>query len=373
MNLADPPDPPLPADGSGPDVPVDNGVPISVAQCPCHGCAWRDGRAFCWGDNHFGELGDGSRISRPYAMPVQGLDQIVQMAVGCGSPTSSGHTCAVTSSKELWCWGANVDGQIGDESGEDQLLPKRIASLAGVTAVSLGARHSCALLEDHRVFCWGDNDSLQIGDGTAIDRSAPTPAKDLIDAVEISMGHYHSCARRQAGTLACWGRNAYGEAGTGNMFGVFRPTPVLGIDDALQIAAGGFHTCARRASGGAWCWGDGEYGNMGNGTQPFAQLTPVRVGLPWEPLEIASGWALCARNAQGAVACWGARLDAKLNIVIKLLPEPITPLAPVRGLGGFCAASAAAVSCWEFNDSGQLGNGTIDDSAVPVRVVGLTW
>jgi hypothetical protein len=150
--------------------------------------------------------------------------------------------------------------------------------------------------------------------------------------------------------------------------------PVEGIDDALQIAAGGFHTCARRASGGAWCWGSGEYGTMGNGTQPFAQLTPVQVKLPWEPLEIASGQAVCARSAQGTVSCWSARLDADLNIVIKLWPEPITPLAPALGLGGFCDASAAGVvSCWGFNDSGQLGNGTRADSDVPVGVVGLTW
>jgi alpha-tubulin suppressor-like RCC1 family protein len=384
--LAVPPDFAPPADGGGTDAPVDggadgdidapddDGVPTSVAQGACHGCAWRGGHAFCWGDNSFGQLGDGSRVSRPYAMPVQGLDQVVQMAVGCGSPTSSGHTCAVTSSKELWCWGANVDDQIGDESGEDQLVPKRIASLSGVTAVSLGARHSCALLENHRVFCWGDNDSLQIGDDTGIDRPAPTPATDLIDAVEISMGAFHSCARRQTGALACWGRNAYGEAGTGDQIGVVRPMPVVGIDDALQIAAGGFHTCARRASGGAWCWGYGEYGNMGNGTQPFAQLTPVEVELPWEPLEIASGQAVCARNAQGAVSCWGVRLDSRLNTVIKLSPEPITPLAPALTLGGSCSASPAKlVSCWGFNSRGQLGNGMTNNSDVPVSVVGLSW
>ena len=377
VDPAEPAGPPTvspPPDVGDADAPVDGGVAIGVAQGPCHGCAWSGGHAFCWGDNSFGELGDGSRVSRPYAMPVQGLDQIVQMAVDCGSPTSSGHTCAVTSSKELWCWGANADGQVGDESGEDQLLPKRIASLSGVTAVSLGAYHSCALLEDHRVFCWGDNDALQIGDDTAIDRPAPTPAKDLTDAVEISMGAFHSCARRQTGALACWGANGYGEVGTGDQIGVFHPTPVQGIDDALQIAAGGFHTCARRASGGAWCWGYGLDGNMGNGTQPFAQLTPVKVKLPWEPWEIASGQAVCARNAQGAVSCWGVRLDAHLNIVFKLWPEPITPLAPAPALGGSCAASpAGAVSCWGFNSRGQLGNGVMDDSGVPVSVVGLTW
>ncbi len=383
VHLADPSDTSLPADGGGADspidggsadTPVDGGVPTGVAQGPCHGCAWRGGHAFCWGDNHFGQLGDGGRVSRPYAMPVQGLDQIVQMAVGCGSPTISGHTCAVTSSKELWCWGANGDGQIGDESGEDQLLPKRIASLSGVTSVSLGAYHSCALLEDHRVFCWGANDSLQIGDDTAIDRPAPTQAKDLTDAVEISMGAFHSCARRQNGALACWGPNGYGEAGTGDQLGVFHPTPVKGIDDALQIATGAFHTCARRASGGAWCWGYGLYGNMGNGTQPFAQLTPVKVKLPWEPQEIASGQAVCARNAQGAVSCWSVGLDAHLNTVFKLSPELITPLAPALALGGSCAASAAGVvSCWGFNTRGQLGNGMIDDSSVPVGVEGLAW
>ena len=382
VSLAHPPAGSLPADGGGaappadggsPDGSVNGGVAIGVVQGVCHGCAWRGGRAFCWGDNSFGELGDGSRVSRPYAMPVQGLDKIVQMAVGCGSPTSNGHTCAVTSSKEVWCWGANTDGQIGDDSGEDQLMPKRIASLSGVTAVSLGARHSCALLEDHRVFCWGDNDSLQIGDDTLIDRPAPTLVKNLTDAVEISMGHYHSCARRQTGALACWGRNAYGEAGTGDQNGVLHAMPVKGIDDALQIAAGAFHTCARRASGGAWCWGSGLYGEMGNGTQPFAQLTPVQVKLPWEPLELESGEALCARNAPGAVSCWSARVDANLNTVIKLSPEPITPLAPALSLGGFCAASAGVVSCWGFNDSGQLGNETLDDSELPVGVVGLTW
>src|SRR5438094_7084021 len=114
-----------------PDGDVDGGPLTSgVAQSACHGCAWRGAQAFCWGTNQFGELGDGTRASRNSAATVQGLStagvgNIALMAVGCGNPSVSGHTCALNTNGELFCWGCDQDGQLGDLTATDQLLPER--------------------------------------------------------------------------------------------------------------------------------------------------------------------------------------------------------------------------------------------------------
>jgi alpha-tubulin suppressor-like RCC1 family protein len=366
-------------DGPPPDAWIDldaGSGAIGVAQGPCFGCAWRGGQAFCWGSNDFGELGDGTRTRHNGAMPVLGLGSIgtiAQMTVGCGNQAVSGHTCALNTNGELWCWGCNQRGQLGDQSATDQLLPKKITGLPPLVQVSAGARHTCALTNQNHVLCWGANDSLQIGDGSTFDRPAPTPLNTLTDVVQISAGHYHNCARRSSGVLACWGANNYGETGNGNVAGVPTPTDMTVFTDATMVQSGGFHTCALRASGGAWCWGAGMFGTIGNGGMTPSQLIPAQVILPYAPVELTTSTAICARDTAGLVYCWAGTVDALDNTVINYTPVDYG-VSDAVSLGGSCAVRATgAIQCWGFNDLGQIGDGTMSDRAAPVDVQGIVW
>jgi len=348
---------------------------VGVAQCPCHGCAWRGTQAFCWGANTFGALGDNTQTSRNSAATVQGLaavGTIAQMAVGCGNPSVSGHTCALNTAGELWCWGSNMFGQLGDQTATDQALPVKIGGLPALIGISLGAMHTCAVAGNGHVYCWGNNQSLQIGDGTSVDRAAPTQIA-VTNVVEVSAGSFHSCVRLSSGKLSCWGANNYGEVGNRDIAGAPSPTAVIGIDDAVRLTTGQFHTCANRASGGAWCWGAGMYGTLGNGTTPNSQLIPVQVGLGFSPAELSSVTAICARDAQGPVSCWGGAIDQTGAIVIHASPVAVQ-LSDAVALGGSCAVRVdGTVSCWGFNSDGQIGDGTNKPRAAPSDVVGIVW
>ena len=349
-------------------------LPTGVSQGACHGCAWHLGQAFCWGANNHGALGDGTTTSRAVAMPVVGLSNVVQMAVGCGNPTVGGHSCALTIDGQVWCWGSNAAGQLGDQSGMDQLTPVKVTTLPTVVEIALGAFQSCARAQDGRVFCWGRNDVSQLGDGTLMNRPAPVQTGSLSDAVEIAQGAFHGCARRASGALVCWGLNNEGEIGDGTTTRAPVPTAVMNIGDAVQIVCGTATTCARRADGSAWCWGDGQGGGLGNGTTPTQQTTPVQVSLSFSPVELGRTLAQCARDASGSVSCWGPRVDTSGNTVIVSTPQPMVPLADATSLGGNCATRASGgVACWSVNGYGQVGDGTMTGRASPTSVQGLTW
>ncbi len=368
------------ADLARPDAgPLPDGGPeaIGVVQGPCHACAWRGGQAFCWGSNDYGELGDGTKTTRSVAAPVLGLASvgtIVQMTVGCGNPIASGHTCALNSTGDLWCWGNDQNGQLGDQTATDQLMPEKILGLPPIAAVSAGAIHTCALATNQHVYCWGNNASLQIGDGTTTNRPAPTLASGITDAVALSAGDFHNCVLRAAGPISCWGANNYGEVGTGDLMGVAAPTDVTNIGDAVQIVSGPFHTCARRGNGTAWCWGAGQYGMLGNGMMPMSQVTPVQVGLSFAPAEIGPVLTTCARDALGSVECWGSMIDATGAVVFNATPVAMASLTDAVLINGNCAVrSTGVISCWGFNAYGQLGDGTTMNRSSPVDVQGIVW
>jgi alpha-tubulin suppressor-like RCC1 family protein len=369
--------PPADVDGSvGPPNTDGGDLPIGITQSGCHGCAWRGNQIYCWGKNQYGELGDGTRTDHFSPAPVKGLDAvgtIAQVSAGCGNPTVNGHTCALNTYGDLWCWGSDRTGELGDQTNTDQLVPEKIVGLPPLASISLGTAHTCALTLDGHVLCWGSNEGYQVGDGTGVDRPAPTQVLDISDAVQLSAGGFHNCVRHAGGGISCWGSNNFGEVGTGDTSGRDVPTDVAGIDDAEEVACGLFHSCVRRASGGVWCFGAGQYGTIGNGMTPVTQLTPAKVILPFEPVELSAVLATCARDALGNVSCWGTTIDQTDTLVVNSTPVPVS-VTDARMLSGYCAVrSTGAISCWGFNYDGEIGDGTSVDRPSPVDVPGLIW
>jgi uncharacterized repeat protein (TIGR01451 family) len=359
---------------------LSSGVVLIVAG-EWHTCALASGgSAKCWGNNGSGRLGDGTTIDRLTPVSVSGLASGV-MAISAGYS----HTCAVTNTGGAKCWGLNYSGQLGDGTTTDRLTPVSAAGLSnGLSFITAGGSHTCALTSAGREICWGDNSSGQLGDGTTINRITPTEVSSLLGSVVATVaGAEHTCALTASNGVKCWGGNRHGQLG--NDFLAYRvaPVDVAGlVSGVTRLTAGRLHTCAATSLDGAKCWGWNNEGQLGDGTTT-SRLTPVGiVGLTGGVAAFAAGSShTCALATSGAVKCWGANGAGQLGdgtTTSRLIPVSVSGLntgviALTAGSGHTCAlTSSGGVKCWGRNDYGQLGDGTTMNRLTPVDVSGLT-
>ena len=280
-----------------------------------HTCALLDdGSVSCWGNNEYGQLGDGTNTNGNTPTQTSSLGTgRTAVAITAGAI----HTCAILDDGSVSCWGYNGNGQLGDGTNTDRNTPTQTSSLGtGRTAVAItaGAIHTCAILDDGSVSCWGDNYYGQLGDGTNTDRNTPTQTSSLgadRTAVALTAGYRHTCAILDDGSVSCWGCNIYGRLGDGTNTGRNTPaqTSSLGTDrTAVAITAGDYHTCALLDDGSVSCWGNNEYGQLGDGTNTNGN-TPAQtssLGTDRTAVAITAGdYHTCALLDDGSVSCWG--------------------------------------------------------------------
>lgn len=245
-----------------------------------HACAAKAAGAepaavLCWGATDDGQLGDDVVCDEPGICPSTVFPDLPSPATGPAERAFAGdrHTCVLQGAR-AFCVGNNDFGQLGDGSTNGSNVPVRVRGGHAFTTLALGAGFSCGVRTDGAVYCWGDNSTGQLGDGTSFDSSVPV-AVDLSDAVGVAAGEAHACAWTSGGDVWCWGRGARGALGDGATSD--RRSPVrVSITGAVQVTCGGMHTCALRDDGDVWCWGANDRFQLGDDTD-VDRASPVRV------------------------------------------------------------------------------------------------
>lgn len=250
----------------------------SISAGTLHTCATTtDNKGYCWGYSGEGQLGIGSTSQALLPTLVGAPLNATALSIVAGT-----HTCGITVTGGLYCWGPNTYGQLGDNTKTTRTSPVPVSSLSGnnaVRAVGLGTQsgtHTCAITTDSAVACWGRNESGQLG-GSG-EKLIPALVSGLSNVSALALGQSHTCAIHAGGAVACWGSDSVGQLGDNASSGNKNtPTPVAGISSgAMGIDADYTHTCVTLATGGAKCWGQNSYGKLGDGTITN-RFTPVQV------------------------------------------------------------------------------------------------
>ena len=301
----------------------------------------------CWGNNDYGQLGDGTFTgsnTRVDVLDIEGAETIV---------AGAHHNC-VLSGGEVWCWGQNSKGQVGDGTTTNRNVPVKV--LDGTVDVTAGYDYSCAILRSGQVMCWGNNDKGQLADGGTSNHTSPTLSTLVTGISNIDAGQRQNCGLTAAGLIRCVNSstsellsdaagssldvavNRFGftiigltNLGVPVQFQAGKSEIISQLSDVKDVDSGQGHRCAMDNSGGVHCWGVNYFGQLGDDSK-VGSTEPVPVKDLYGAYELAVG----------------------MNHTCVMVPS--------TGVGD------PGIECWGLNTDGQLGDGTYQSSDVPVHV-----
>ena len=331
----------------------------------------RNGAIWAWGENEFGQLGNGEKENREVPVYVNGLSDVVAIAGGLN------HTVILRNDTTVWAWGNNAYGQLGNDTFIGKITFVKARDLMDVIAIAGGYEHTIALKIDGSVWAWGSNANGQLGDGTTTDRKIPVQISGLADVIASAAGRSHSIVLKSDGTVWAWGSNAKGQLGDRGTTDRNTPVQVSGLADVIDIAVGASHSIALKSDGGVWIWGWNESGQLGDGTttdrsSPVQVRGPGGEGFLTDVIAIAGGEEHnLALKRDGRVWAWGNNFHGQLGNKTMNVDPPYGKTTPVQvsGLTDVIAIAAGishsivlrndgTIWTWGSNGNGQLGTFT---------------
>ena len=336
----------------------------AIAAGGSHTCAlMSSGGVNCWGYNARGQLGNGQRTCTDVSTCAKNASSTPVAVIGLTSgvraiAAGDFHTCALTTSGGVKCWGSNASGQLGNNSGKDSSTPVAVAGLtSGVSAIAAGAQRSCAITSGGGLTCWGwgwGTSPISIsGLGNGVTAIAVGTTRDTLDN-----GAVHACALTSRAGVKCWGVNYDGQLGNGSKTSSSTPVDVVGLASGVKaIAAGAYYSCAVTTVGRAKCWGSNAYATLGNGSTADSSTPVDVVGLASGVKAISAGaYHACALMSGGGVKCWGwntlgrlgngsavGRSTKSVDVLFSPRPsaKPSTPSPGGSTTGGRCSKATA--------------------------------
>ncbi|UXR65760.1 hypothetical protein EZJ49_05795 [Bdellovibrio bacteriovorus] len=354
-----------------------------------------DHTVWCWGDNSYGQLGDGTTLST--TSPVQVIDPgVLYKSIS----VSDNFSCGITTTNSARCWGHNNTGQLGDGTTNESHVPTQVLGLeANVLSISAAGEkwgnygYACAVLMDMTLQCWGSHPA-NIGDGTQYSLT-PVSFSGLSNVIQVSSSRGHTCALLKSKSAVCWGGNQTGQLGDGTGISSNSPVAVSGLTNIKRIVAGSSAwmndgiSCALLESGQVQCWGSNHSGTLGNGDNAVTHsLVPIEVVGLSDIKDINIGYGndsngngtACAITSNGDLYCWGSNSTGMVGdgtTSPTYTPLKVANLSGVQisialgeggdnGSGHSCALNAQEhYSCWGANYAGQLGDGTTSSRLSP--------
>ncbi len=367
------------------------------------------GTTYCWGDNRYGQLGNGTTINSSEPVQVVGLGAPAPVASVTITPDSAtlvvggtAHLSATTRDANgllllgrpiAWTSGnaavATVDANglvtgvgtgsaavIATSEGRSDTAAIAVGTIT-LGSVSAGVSHTCGLTTGGAAYCWG------------ADYGGPVAVSGGLRFSALAAGASHDCGLTSSGAAYCWGRSDYGQLGNGSTTNSGTPVAVSGGLSFSALAGGGWHTCGLTSAGVAYCWGFNNFGQLGNGSTTNG-ATPVAVagGVSFSVLTAGTAHT-CGLTTSGMTYCWGRNAEGQLGVGTATGPEQCGPYGvpcstvpvavtgglgfSVIGTGGWhsCGLTSAGTAyCWGLNNAGQLGDGSTANSPTPVAVAG---
>ena len=290
------------------------------------------GDAYCWGQNDFGQIGNGSTAWLAGLHPVVGGLKFASISAGWRS------SCGVTTDGDAYCWGRGEWGQLGDGLATLSSVPVAVAGGHHFKKVDVGSNNLvCGLVTTGSILCWGldlagalgapSNTTCVRSDGFEL-RCAPTPQAVAADElfIDVSAGSSFACGITEALRLLCWGRNNHGQLGrstteTCSQAGLRReivcgptPMPVSGVQRFASVGVGPRHACAVTVDGDAYCWGRNSIGELGSGAIRTDRSFPmlVRGGQTFRTVSAGEQHS-CGEGTDGELYCWGSNAWGQLG------------------------------------------------------------
>lgn len=284
------------------------------------------GAVYCWGQNNHGILGNGAGATSNVPLTVSGVDQgVVSMSLG------SSHACAILSTGAMKCWGNNTYGQLGNGTTTTSSVPVDVLNLSeGAVKVSAGESHTCAVTSAGAAKCWGYGSLGELGTSPSGDKYRPTQVVGLTSGVtDIAAGYSFSCAAVSGGAK-CWGTGYDGQLGTGGTTRYYQPIDVSGLSAGVTaVTAGYYHGCAV-VSGSVKCWGKNDYGQLGDGstTNRLAPVTTSNLSAAFTVSTSARSTHTCAATSSSALKCWGLNGSGQVGNSNKVATPTATSVNP---------------------------------------------